>query len=52
LAADTAVTATSSLTVTAAPKSGGGALDIVTLLAVAAALAGRRRFKGASGRPW
>jgi len=51
-AADTAVTATSSLTITAPPKSGGGALDVVTLLAVSAAIAGRRRLKGASGHPW
>jgi len=51
-AADTAVTATSSLTITAPPKSGGGALDLVTLLAMSAAIAGRRQFKGASGHPW
>jgi serine protease len=51
-AADTAVTASSSVTVTAPPKSGGGALDITTLLAVAAAVASRRRFRGASVRPW
>jgi len=50
-AADTALTATSSVTITAPPKSGGGALDVVTLLAMAAAIAGRRRLKGACARP-
>jgi serine protease len=50
--AESAVTATSSVTITAPPKSGGGALDLMTLLAVAAAIAGRRHFKGASARPW
>jgi serine protease len=52
-AADRSVTATSSVTITAPPKSGGGgALDVMTLLAVAAVVGGRRRFKGACGRPW
>lgn len=50
--ADTAVTANSSVTITAPPKSGGGGLDVMTLLALAAALAGRREIRGASARPW
>jgi len=51
-AADTALTATSSVTITAPPKSGGGALDVTILLALAAAVAGCRRVKGAFARPW
>ena len=51
-AADAALTATSSVTITAPSKSGGGALDLTTLLALAAAMAGRRRIKGAFARPW